>query len=358
MYWEYRALLVERVAPELMGRLVARGTVGAATADAIEPSFLRRIIEVEDCPDDIDADASTPFVFKLASELSTRRGELVAPLDVAAAATELLRESMAGFAEPLFEFEIGGGGHLNAKRTAAFVPAFFAAAELRGASSFYATESFLTVPGTLEPSRELVADWEHIFAELRVAVGDEKAELAELCSRAESRQTPRAELLMMLAAASDCELSLRPFLLGLGGRQNVPWYLRRFLNDASAFAAECSSALQSHSRDVGLMPESLPPRFEELLILLLRLRSRYLIAARRRRPDQLLGHLLALVRAFYSNYNHPSVRALNESVISPAQLPQVLSLVSLTREAVFCGVQLVESCCEIEGFRLHIGKCG
>ena len=344
MYWEYRTLLVERVAPALLPQLVAEGDA------KVDLAFIRRSIEVEDCPDDIDADVSTPFVFKLAAELSTARGELVPPLVVADAALQLLRASGSS----LFAFEIGGGGHLNAKRTAEFVPAFFAAALRRGAEVFYATESLLAVPGCVEVGRPLVMDWEHVLADVRVAVGDERDELAELFGRTQGK----CELLMVLAAAADPELSLRPFLLGLGGRQNIPWYLDRFQSDAQRFIAEAESLVEPEALRGVLGLEALPVRFHPLLMLLLRLRSRYLVAARRRRPDQLLNHLLALIRAFYTCYNHPSVRALSANEISAEQLPQVLALVNLTRAAILCGVQLIESCCENEGFRLHMRKCG
>lgn len=344
MYWEYRTLLVQRVVPTLLQKLESHGSAG------LDLAFVQRIVDVEDCPDDIDADVSTPFVFKLAAELSTAKGELVPPLLVADIAVELLRAEVP----QLFTFEIGGGGHLNAKRTAEFVPRFFAAAAQRGPEVFYATESLLVAPGSAEPGRPLVMDWEHLLADLKLAAGDEPEELARLCSGTPGTR----ELLMVLAAAADPELSFRPFLLGVGGRQNVPWYLDRFQGDAQQFVECVEARLTSDAAMVPLGPEALPTRFHPLLSLLLRLRSRYLVAARRRRPDQLLGHLLALVRAFYSCYNHPSVRALSANEISAGQLPQVLALLNLVRGAVLCGVQLIESCCENDGFRLHMRKCG
>ena len=374
MHWEYRTLLVELVLPKLLPRLVEQGAIVQSTAASFDATLWQRIVEVEDCPDDIDADVSTPVVFKIAAELSTLKGELVAPVVVAEAALDLLRRTNTAFAAPLFDYSLGGGGHLNAKRTPQFVPQFFAAADKRGAMVFYAAESLLVVPGAAEVARPLSArpltvDWDHLLRQLQDAVGDEQAELQQLFDRClkessrnapESVQLPKREALMVLAAAADPELSLTPFLLGLGGRQNVPWYLTRFLADAATFVASCEAALvtESHGDSSPLDFESLPERFHPLLLLLLRLRSRYLIAARRRRPDQLLGHLLFLVRAFYNCYNHPSVRALNPREIAPAQLPQVLCLTSLARDAIRHGVLLIESCCEKDGFRLHIGKCG
>lgn len=169
------------------------------------------------------------------------------------------------------------------------------------------------------------------------------------------------EKVMLLALMADPELEIRPYLDNLAGRQNVPWYLRRFAKDWRRFIAKCKEVsagdpAQEFSWSELMSPERKNCSAEQSLTrsmkLVLGFRKTFFMVRENGRAEVLVKYLLLIVREFYSYYNHPETRGLSH--LGSASIVKFSVLTSIIGELVEHSFNLLEFCCEKDRFVLHI----
>ena len=110
---------------------------------------------------------------------------------------------------------------------------------------------------------------------------------------------------MCLALLADAELSVDAFLAKYQGRENVAWYVRRFLVDSENFIEQAGKEQRPEDPRFAELASKASGEFERRL-----LGFRYAVArAVGGDHAELFGHCLLVMRAFYGFYNHPSLRS-------------------------------------------------
>ena len=132
---------------------------------------------------------------------------------------------------------------------------------------------------------------------------------------------------VLLALLADPDFEVESYLMGLASRMNVPWYFERFAKDCGEFLSkfevcDMTSGLAS-GEDLAAL---------ETLRGVFSFRDCFCQSLLSKKPERLLGHLLACIRQFYEQYNSPRARALtSERPLRPADLNFLLFVELLRR---------------------------
>ncbi len=243
------------------------------------------ILEIDRPPEQIDARVSSAIAFKLAKLLNDTRGETESarsPADVAA-------RIVSAMPAENFIFEIGGGGHINAVPRPDFRRMLAVAMSAPGAAEKFFSSSSWFVPAAPQAAEwNLAAAWER----LRELADPQAVQLLERAGKSPSHD----DAVMLLSLLADEEIDAKNYLSGLSGRENTPWYLRRFFSDAARFPAELAPSADAEKL------------FEPTIDLLLETRHEFLNALRFRREEKFLAHVLRLVSDFYRAFHDPRTR--------------------------------------------------
>lgn len=320
-------------------------------ASALERLFAVAEAEVEDCPPAFAAELTSAAAFEAAKYLKRFfPGDDLSPISLAGLIMDRLKD------EKEFEqlqIEVGGDGYLNATFSGEFKSLFLSRVFVDWRKLF--TRESVFSAALPEALARFPVDFDLLrkLAERR-AVNDDLKEF-QAAVGPDNNWSPD-DRLMFLAALGNRELEVRPYLMQLKSRQNVPWYLTRFRKDASAAVRSMAGGNAKKSRELrDLTPEPcfstpLAPFLANTLSLLLRFRARLFSAVERRRPELFLHLLIEIVNAWYSAYQRPQLRRLvAESKLGAGSDPETRLFYSVTRtalEAVNHGLSIMDFSCE------------
>ena len=298
------AALLERAAVDAFG-VSATELIGAS------PSRSFGVLEIEDCPPQIPGEITSRLCFKLAKHLVDTK---VVPAEKfggpSKVAEQLLSLLVRDGASEWFTLELGGSGHINATPTPKLLANWTLCFVVEAPLSLLRSGSFICVPESNHEQLGLQPDHDQLLERLRARTDPDAVALYERCSATGIRRF--AERAMVLGVLGDPELDARPYLSGLAGRQNVPWLLDRFREDAARYEETLRPAGGGLE---GSPPVVLAPSFA----LLRTFRRSLLLADLHQRPERFFAHLLQIVRDFYRVYNQPQYRAPRDEQFSAGE---------------------------------------
>ena len=313
--------------------------------------------EVDDCPKHVPFPVFSNIAFCIAERM--RKCGIdpaqIAPGKIAAALVEGINCGGHGV---YFRAEASEIGHINGEPTALFVDKFFTRLFDKGEERLFMPTCFVVddsmESGEFDEPQLLMVRWEKTLKRVSTEGDSDLARLWK--SVAEGRSVSPEQGLMLLCLVDDDELEVSPFLAGLSGSQNIPWYCRRFVRD-------CSEVLKSYGRGncvefaraLGAVYHgSESDVMSSWIRVILQLRRKYLFAKQSGRAEVFAGWLLRVIRSFYRCYNQPRLRQMLRGGLEDASLAPFFGLAELSLRAVQKGLMLVEFPCDERFFRLNV----
>lgn len=253
-------------------------------------------------PRDVDADFGCNVAFVLAALYRKKRGIEVPPSILAPEVIALLERFGA---TDRYELSFSANGHLNCLLKPSYrMELLKKIMDGEDAQSFFEADPL----GDLPPTEFFNFSWESV---LKLNQG--KANVQEFLQNKEVIRRGWSEDVgcMLLSLLGDLELDIVPFVKNMKSRQNVPWFIRRYLHDSRLWLRENrkSSVLQG-----------MPPLFfvesnklfcremAELGNQLLAVRQSWSLACESARPELALTTCLNLMKQFYRIYYQPRFR--------------------------------------------------
>lgn len=307
---------------------------------------------VSGCPREIDAVLSSKIAFMLSRELRKNTGSLekdkTSPEGLAGSIAEAARGN------PFFHVSVGGLGHINIVPSDLFVLEYLNSLSANGYRRLFQDQAIVVLETKGAPlfgPRDFICDWGRVFARGRKSKDEQ---IIRFSKELEGKKELVAdEKIMLLSLLADSELEIEPYRQGLFGRQNIPWYLRRFLKDWRVFVKNCGEKgvegrCLGLGWSLGLGSENEASLFFDSLLgrlvrYLLMFRSVVFRAEYEKRPELLVGHILLIIRVFYSYYNHPQMRGLRG--LSSEELTNFTELTKVAGSAVEHSLNLLEFSC-------------
>ncbi len=115
---------------------------------------------------------------------------------------------------------------------------------------------------------------------------------------------------MLLALLGDEELNVQPYLKGLKGKENIPWYLDKFIEDTSNLKQEVRYS--DFLPEIGFQNMASSAELFEYKnneqVLLYQIHS-FLNLRSYRKFEDFYSYCLQFVDSFYAYFNHPSFKA-------------------------------------------------
>lgn len=310
--------------------------------------------EVSCCLPQFQADISSNIAFQVAASIRQQLQVSIDPLKIA----ELLLRSLAELNNAsLFHIETGGLGYLNATPTSLFIETFWSKVIERGVSLLFFKKAFVIALHAQSMKAgdgtdfKMKIDWGRLLKQERLrSVNSDVLHLLEKCKT--RGEISFNDTLMLLALLGNPDLELDPYLLGLGGSQNIPWYIQRFLADAKNLTQNCQQQLEkrffSQKRSGFILPlfESHMSMGRKQVPDLLATNLRQVLGFRQwtfhehqvRRPVLYVRYLLEIIKSFYSFYHHPRSRELPTKVENFEVLEVLTNVVLIIRDLVEQGV--------------------
>jgi len=300
-------------------------------------------VEVTDCAEKLGGELTSDIAFLIAEHVTKQSGQEIFPPDVSRNLVSLLSQSENNIAR-YFNISVGGPGHINATLKNVFVDEYLKKLARLGKSVLFQELSFVVSEDFLVTSRQpkpIVFNLKHLIEkrgnkqrhdiELLIAARNGLAELSQI------------DLMMILGLVADSELDVTVYLNNLAGKENVPWYLFKFVQDSKNLAQELevSSATRPESRtESSFYSDMFSVRVNDFLRQLLRIRAAYRSSLKQQRPDILLRTLLEMIGKFYLFYNHPSERALICAELDSDSAEELALLLRISAETVETSLQL------------------
>lgn len=316
------ALALSSAIQSLLGSEGAQALGISATTDSLDMKSYG-ILEIDTCPAHVSGELTSNICFRISKAIGenafTLPSGLIDPEDVA--------RSLSGFfPSEKFSLEVGGRGYLNASATKDFRQAVVAAMIQRKWNAFFSGAS------VFRDGRKEDFQWDMDAAFARLRASEDPSALLLLTEEANASVVERR--IMLLSLLSDAELDGGVYLKGLHGRQNTPWYLRRYFDDVTRYSTFLRE-LPQVSRNESECADELRPTEK----LLLDFRHSLFMAARHDRPERFLSHLLFITRDFYRIFNDPRLRTHSGFPFTPKDVERLHALIGLGRDVVAHGVQ-------------------
>ncbi len=319
----------------------------AQSSSPLFPLHQHKNFGVLDCPSAYGHVLSSDLCFYLA-----RKGEMHS-LDIAQALFEVHERKRAAEGR-YFQIALGGQGHLNATPTEAFYQEYFFTLFEKGISLLFQRESFVISAerekGEGEkkekPKEEVPLfsfSWDRLVKE------NQHQEEVQLFLD-EQDLVSFDQQLMLLALMGDPELEYRPFRERLNGRQNVPWYIRRFLYDTKQLLKKLD-ALSSFRQE-----ERTVLNWHSFGMLLLGFRHVFFRTQQRGTVPDFANYLVRIIRDFYSYYNKPETRKLLNEGSNERILSQFGEMTRALRDTINTALQVLENSCASSKFTLQVSK--
>jgi hypothetical protein len=207
-----------------------------------------------------------------------------------------------------FDCFVGGPGHINAEVDAELGYDLLSAVTRGEIFPFYDQPSLLEGVGfddalaarQVLDYKEALKDWWLHIAKKKFADSELEAIAREVSSAGEKTVGARVQL---LAALANEQIDTGAYLAGVGGKENIPWYIGRFLQSSSAYLEQLALA---HSED-GIEVD-IQCWCGDGLEAVLCARYEFRRGVETQDPARLMRHVLSCVNAFFRYYNHPSFR--------------------------------------------------
>jgi hypothetical protein len=255
-----------------------------------------------------------------------------------------------------FEIESSGYGFINASPTSDFKTKFFEIVQYTKSQVLFQQESFV---------------FKELLSQQNIACSDllpipplefiinskiENPDIRELCLYINNKATfTFNDKLMLLALACDSELEAQPYILGLSNRQNIPWYVSKFLVDAKNY---CSLLNQYSLTTTEVESEKDCDtdfiNIERFQSLLLNFRNALFCSDKHLRLFKALACLINIIREFYSCYNRPEVRYVDRYRIKTDKIQQIADIIESLCGVVIKTMSLLENSCKDDKFTLQI----
>ena len=119
-----------------------------------------------------------------------------------------------------------------------------------------------------------------------------------------------SDILMLIALLGDPELNVNPYLSGLKGKENIPWYLEKFKKDSSNLKNEIHYS--DFLPELGFCNITMERNFhyQSLENVLTYQVHAFLSLRSFRKYEDLFSYCIKLVNSFYEYFNHPTFRSL------------------------------------------------
>ncbi len=289
----------------------------------LEENYLKNVkIEVLEIPSSlkIEGDFFTNISFFLASYFNnTLKGEFITPLLLSSLIKDNLSKKNLRLMS-YFKVFIGGDGYLNVKVYPSFsyvyvdrLSKFLYFPILEETSLFSKEEEIREL--SYKKFKEVKSVLSDFSKELLPKNFFEDDGLETLLSLAKEDSFRRQDAkLQLLGMVKNRELGSLAFLLNTGGKENVPWYLNKFLEDADLFYSKLLDFKKNKKKFEGSKQEhefSLDFWCKDSLTLLLNARIQLINSIRQKKAYYLLQYMIKVIDSFYRYYNHPQVRALS-----------------------------------------------
>ena len=319
---------------------------------------LVRHIEVVECPPMFSELLSTPFAFAAAkilraegvvfrpaqaeiptAEKSVRPSPADSPplLELPQQlaywlSRELVELSSARRGPGNFSASIGGDGHINIVPSLAWRIALVSEQLSAGVEIFDRVLSGRSSSGQLScwSIESAYALARPRFLELRDPDAEELLEIAD--TRAQQSR------LMVFGAIADVELDMKPFLSGLAGKQNLPWFFARGESDLARLLTLVNNWLcpdkiataDARTKKITKRVSTGEGFSEPWLNQALSYRRQLRVASQRERPEVLVAHATKLLSDFYQIFLKPEYRNCLSAPLSKEHCSDLLNLIQLT----------------------------
>ena len=372
-------------------------------------------------PPGVSADVCSPVLFQMANRAHRAVISLVLPAEsppvcgkeftMKQAAPAVLASSVLPVLEkscPWFDFHLGGIGHLNASANKRFAEDFRKEILKRGAAALFSPESFFTVPVdriagvSNSPERdhpavrfisEFSGDWSSAIANFtlsketlrRRSAASTNPDVARIVESLDKDQRWSLDgVVMLLAVLSDPEIDSSVYFRSLAGRENVPWYFKRFFRDSRDYIEGLAGKLRlpvtQNRLDMQPEPTACTDRLAPVWKRLFSFREAifraivapYLyssdlsqkseaasagdnIPARLEidfQSERIVNASIELIRGYYSFYNRPEWR-IEFGKLDPAGINAAHELSTVLREAVSQAVTMLKNACDNGDFTLQ-----
>ncbi len=358
MHLEYLFIL-ERALLRAVPRIASKFAADVAPLVTARLSAVSDI-EVACCPSHIGSSMMSNLPQVVAARLapfSPAEHELT-PIAIGELLISLFQEDARGISRHL-ELQVGGPGFLNATPEPEFVSAFLEHAQHTQANYLFTRSSlvfdepdrgvYLPLTVRLRPLKELQAK-RVLNADLGILEEYVHAK-GGVC---------RDDLVMYLALLGNPEINSGPYIHCVGGSENVPWLLRRFLGDIRRVlprSRELRSGEISAERFLKFLRSPTGGLATPIVNRLLLLRSVFHNSRKRRRPELFFEFVLSLIREWYSVFNRPDCRALLRSLhgkLASGDAEAFAALALLVETVVRTTYDNLEFSCDDVGFELSI----
>jgi len=319
MYIQFSLALLEAVKRSLGSQALTALGIDPKTEQVDVSTY--GILEIETCPGHVEGSITSNVCFRLSKLIADGQFQ---PSSEEIDPEELARGIAASFAPGAFELHVGGRGYLNASCPPAYSDEMLAAFLRSGGSGFFSGASVFNLQGRIP------IDWNLLGAYFRLS-----AKADPETKRLLDERRSLDDRLMLLSLLADEELDVEVYRRKLNGRQNTPWYVRRYLHDVGRYLEFLENISPDARRvDPGLAALAVPT--EELL---LKFRHELIISARVDRPERFLLELLSIARDFYRIFNDPRMRAMTAFPLSTESRAYLSALLGLGRELMVQGLE-------------------
>lgn len=273
-----------------------------------EDTFGPIVVEVSNCPKGIDAEIMSGITYALVKKIEQILGKEVNPSPIAARIIEIAERLSQSKSGKIFEFSIGGSGFINASPTKILFPLMIESFFENKWGIFFKPATMIFETSTIHESDllDLKKQFEIIAYSQEQLANNSNEDVRLLMKARASHGFDKETALMCTALLADDEIDVYPYLNGVCGRQNVPWYIRRFNNDAEVYELELLKRFSI--KEVDMKEEGLPKDITKACVLIKYFRHILFCALYEKRPEVFLRHIFEMMKAFYFFYNHPNWR--------------------------------------------------
>ncbi|MCC6932352.1 MAG: hypothetical protein IT292_03755 [Deltaproteobacteria bacterium] len=304
--------------------------------DLLPPEYLSELlVKVEDAPAHIQADLMCDVCFSWTKMLLERQQFSVLPTMLAEKLLRVLvRESI--YAKGDFKVWLASQGFLNATFNQSLVVALLNEARSSDSTLFFtrhALKGAMALPTRAEALAQRKSAYEKIEYTNERYITSHNENVRALM-KALPQGLEAQHKIMLLATMTNVELDYEVFLKGIGGSENVPWLISKFAVDGPQFLHQLEELFglpATLSEDAQIVQMFMP-----LVRLILSFRQTLTQGEKLRRPEMLVAHLIAMIKAFFVIYNHPQVRAFDTRNFNYQFLYFLISLsVALVRDSLY-----------------------
>ncbi len=253
---------------------------------------INSVVSVEPCPHPELGEITSTICFSLATER-------IRPEQVAVEVQERLRQRKV---DEWFDVSVGGQGHLNATPTNKYRETFVSRVCQEPALLLSAKPlviSFVDNFSVEEEFGELKLNGDYLCAEAEKTSNQDAKQLAAMIH---GKGGSVDDFLMFALCLEDKEVDASFYINKLAGRQNFPWYMKKFKEDSGNFIKALAKNLPPDTQVQRVLPTELLPSLNMLLN-----------CRQERSLTKFIKFQYEIIQQFYRFYNLPGTRLVPQS---------------------------------------------